>query len=336
MGVSGRFPEPYPHAVNLMSISTNDTQPTSSESTPTRDQGRVLLVTDELTPPAYNSTLERAGFAVVGVAGGAAALVAQRRTRPHIIVVDVQLKGISTNELARMLVKAQDGVPFVLVGEADATAAQRSAALQAGAFDYFQVPQEIALLVGRISQVVALKQTMNRLRAEADLDFLTGLANRRRFRTALTQEVERWRRYGVPCALILMDIDNLKQVNDTYGHPAGDAVIRHVANVLAKLSRDNDTAARMGGEEFALLLAGATDNKAVIVAERVREAVAIEPVDAVGTVTVSLGVAACPAHATTERTIYAVTDAALYRAKHDGRNRVIVAEAVDMPQAATG
>lgn len=319
-----------------MSTTTNNPQPTSAESAHTRDQGRVLLVTDEPTAPVYSSALKRAGFAVVGVAGGAAALVSLRRTRPHMIVVDVGLKGISTHELARMFVQAQDIVPFVLVGEADATPDQRSAAMQAGAFDYFQVPQEIGLLVGRISQVVALKQTMNRLRAEADLDFLTGLANRRRFRTALTQEVERWRRYDVPCALLLMDVDNLKQVNDAHGHPAGDAVIRHVGSVLSKLSRDNDTAARMGGEEFALLLAGATDGKAAIVAERVREAVAAEPVGEVGTVTVSLGVAACPVHATTERAIYAVTDAALYRAKNDGRNRVIIADAVDIPQAATG
>ncbi len=317
-------------------MSTNNKPTTAAENAHARDQGRVLLVTDEATPPDYSAALKRAGFAVVGVAGGAAALIALRRTRPHIIVVDVHLKGISTNELARMLAQTQDGVPFVLVGAADADMTRRSAALQAGAFDYFQLPQELALLVGRISQVVALKQTMNRLRAEADLDFLTGLANRRRFRTALTQEVERWRRYNVPCALLLIDIDNLKHVNDTHGHPAGDAVIRHVANVLTRLSRDNDTTARMGGEEFALLLAGATDAEAAIVAERVREAVAAEQVDDVGTVTVSLGVAACPVHATTERTIYAITDAALYRAKNGGRNRVIIADTVDTSQAAAG
>lgn len=315
-------------------MSTSGTQ-TTTTSVHARDQGRVLLVTDEPTIATYSSALKRAGFAVVGVAGGAA-LVSLRRTRPHIVVVDVQLKGISTHELAHMLTQAQDGVPFVLVGEAEATAVRRSAALQAGAFDYFQVPQELALLVGRIAQVVALKQAMNRLRAEAELDFLTGLANRRRFRTSLTQEVERWRRYSVPCALLLMDIDHLKQVNDAHGHPVGDIVIRHVANAITNLSRDNDTAARLGGEEFALLLAGASDAKGVIVAERLREAVAAQPVDGVGTVTVSLGVGACPVHATTERAFYTVSDAALYRAKRDGRNRVVVAEVADMPQTAAG
>ena len=84
-----------------------------------------------------------------------------------------------------------------------------------GAFDYFQMPAELSLLIARTEQLVALKQTMDRLRAEADRDYLTGLANRRRFRTALGQEVERWRRYNVPCALVLVDIDHLKKINDT-------------------------------------------------------------------------------------------------------------------------
>ena len=103
--------------------------------------------------------------------------------------------------------------------------------------------------------IVTLRQTMERLRSEADLDHLTGLANRRRFRVALNREVERWRRYGVPCALLLLDIDHMKAINDRFGHPTGDSVIRQIASVLTKVLRDNDTAARLGGEEFALLLA---------------------------------------------------------------------------------
>src|SRR5205807_3430464 len=122
--------------------------------------------------------------------------------------------------------------------------------LEQGAFDYFQVPAEIELLVARTRQLVQLRQLFERLRAEADLDYLTGLANRRRFRRALKREVERWHRYGVPCALLLLDIDHLKTINDTYGHDGGDRVIRQIANVLLSVSRDTDTAARLGGEEF--------------------------------------------------------------------------------------
>jgi diguanylate cyclase (GGDEF)-like protein len=104
----------------------------------------------------------------------------------------------------------------------------------------------------------------------ADIDPLTGLSNRRRFRVALQREVERWRRYGVPCALLLLDIDYMKVVNDNYGHTAGDLIIRHVADTLISASRDNDLASRLGGEEFALLLAGVADQKGRVAAERLQ------------------------------------------------------------------
>ncbi|MEA2176027.1 MAG: hypothetical protein QOD00_3619, partial [Blastocatellia bacterium] len=151
--------------------------------------------------------------------------------------------------------------------------------------------------------------------------------------TALGQEVERWRRYRVPCALLLVDIDFLKRINDAHGHSAGDVVIRHIASALLELSRDNDTTARLGGEEFALLLAGADDAKALAAAERLRAVVSAEPLETIGTVTVSLGVASCPVHATSERTLYAASDAALYRAKREGRNRSAMAPTMDASPA---
>jgi diguanylate cyclase (GGDEF)-like protein len=163
------------------------------------------------------------------------------------------------------------------------------------------------------------------LRSEADLDALTGLANRRRFRTALNREVERWRRYSVPCALLLLDIDYMKAINDRFGHPTGDLVIRHIANVLSGVSRDNDTAARLGGEEFALLLANISSEKGVQAAERLRAALAEQALEGVGAITVSIGVAGCPANATSDRALYAASDRALYVAKNEGRNRVAVA-----------
>lgn len=299
---------------------------TSNNQTRERDQGRVLLVTDEPSVAAYGAALERAGFAVVGVTGGAAALVSLRRTRPHIVIVDVDLRGIGADDLVSSLALVDVGVSVLLIGAAATTTARRSEAIALGAFDYFQVPAELALLIARTAQLVLLTQTIARLRAEADRDYLTGLANRRRFRTALGQELERWRRYNVPCALVLVDIDHLKKINDQHGHSAGDRVIRHVASALLELSRDNDTTARLGGEEFALLLAGVGDEKAIAAAERLRYAVCVAPVKEIGTVTVSLGVAACPSHARSERTLYAASDAALYRAKGEGRNRTAVAQ----------
>ncbi|MDT5121026.1 MAG: hypothetical protein QOC96_508 [Acidobacteriota bacterium] len=303
---------------------------TSNNSTRTRDQGRVLLVTDEPSVAAYGAALEGAGFAVVGVTGGAAALVSLRRTRPHIVIVDINLRGIGADDLVSSLARIEDGVAVLLIGDAATTTARRSETIALGAFDYFQTPAELALLIARTTQLVLLKQQMDRLRAQADRDYLTGLANRRRFRIALGQEIERWRRYSVPCALVLVDIDHLKKINDRHGHTAGDRVIRHVASALLELSRDNDTAARLGGEEFALLLAGVDDEKAIAAAERLRQAVCAAPVEEIGTVTVSLGVAACPTHATSERTIYSASDAALYRAKGEGRNRTAIAMMMDV------
>lgn len=299
----------------------------NNDRTQSRDQGRVLLVTDNPAMNVYTEALERAGFVVVGVAGGVAALVSLQRTRPHVVIADENLKGIRADELARMLGQSEDALPLILIGAVDSSGARRSAAIASGAFDYISMPSEQSLLMERTSQLVALKQTMDRLRAEADRDYLTGLANRRRFRTALGQEVERWRRYNVPCSLLLVDIDFLKKINDAHGHSAGDIVIRHVASALVELSRDNDTAARLGGEEFALLLAGADDEKALAAAERLRYVISHESLEGIGVVTVSLGVAACPMHARSERALYAASDTALYRAKNEGRDRSALAPA---------
>src|SRR5207247_1237639 len=124
---------------------------------------------------------------------------------------------------------------------------------------------------------------------------------------------------------LMLDIDHMKAINDQNGHPAGDTVIRHIAHTLVEVSRDNDTAARLGGEEFALLLAGVSGEKAATAAERLRKVLAQRSVASVGPITVSIGVAACPEHANSERTLYLASDRALYVAKNDGRNRVAVA-----------
>jgi diguanylate cyclase (GGDEF)-like protein len=285
---------------------------------------RVLLITEE-RDLSLVSSLESEGFKIVRVSAAAAVPISLRRTRPHVVIASMVIKGMSTQELARILNQASEGIPLILIGTEAGTLKRRQEAMSAGAFDYFQMPAELELLTLRVNQLVTLRQIMDQLRGEADLDTLTGLANRRRFRVALAREVERWRRYGVPCALLLLDIDHMKTINDTYGHPAGDLVIREVAATLAKVSRDNDTAARLGGEEFALLCANVAATKAELAAKRLLEVLAELQIETVGNITVSIGVAACPEHANSERTLYAASDAALYVAKNEGRNRVAVA-----------
>ena len=295
-----------------------------SNQSRSREQARVLVITDE-SMVEFPATLEAAGINVVGVGSAIAAPILLRRVRPQLVIANIPFKGMTARELAQMLALGQDFIPLVLAGEEKSTLELRRAAMSAGAFDYFQLPTEVELLILNAIQLIKLHQRIDRLRGEADLDHLTGLANRRRFRVALSREVERWRRYGVPCALLLLDIDHLKKINDTLGHPAGDLVIREVAETLIRASRDNDTAARLGGEEFALLLAGIDDAKAESAANRLRVILAEQPIEGVGNISVSIGVAACPAHANSERTLYAASDEALYVAKNKGRNRVAVA-----------
>ncbi len=288
-----------------------------------RSRGRVLLIADDRTQFVEN--LNHRGIDVFGVSNGTAAIVSLTRTRPHLVIADATTRGLRIRELAKMLAQAEDGIPLLLAGAEPSSVAVRRAAILEGAFDYFSLPDEVELLVERTQQLVLLRQKIDRLRADADLDSLTGLANRRRFRVALARELERWRRYRVPCALLMLDIDHLKLVNDMYGHPVGDSVIRQIAQTLREVSRDNDTAARLGGEEFGLLLAGVDLDRAVSAAERLRAVLSSKRVEGVGTVTVSIGVAGCPENATSERALYSASDEALYVSKNSGRDRVSVA-----------
>ena len=289
-----------------------------------RARGRVLLIADE-REAQFVETLSARGIDVFGVSNGTAAMVSLTRTRPHLVIAHTEARGLRIRELSKLLAQSEDGIPLVLTGSEPSTVALRRAAMVEGAFDYFTLDTEFDLLIERTEQLVLLRQKIDRLRADADLDSLTGLANRRRFRVALSREVERWRRYRVPCALLMLDIDHLKPINDRFGHPVGDMVIRQIAQTLREVSRDNDTAARLGGEEFGLLLAGVDLQRAVAAAERLRGVLGGKRVEGVGTVTVSIGVAGCPENATSERMLYSASDDALYVSKNAGRDRVSVA-----------
>jgi diguanylate cyclase (GGDEF)-like protein len=163
---------------------------------------------------------------------------------------------------------------------------------------------------------------------ESITDDLTGLSNRRAFDDALTSEMERCRRYGTGLGLVLLDLDNFKSVNDTYGHQQGDVVLREVARVLHETSREIDHPARYGGEELAVVVPGTELEGTFNLAERVRERIAalsIARVDGQGTIsiTASCGVAAVPPSAADERSLVAAADAALYEAKRTGKNKSV-------------
>jgi diguanylate cyclase (GGDEF)-like protein len=162
---------------------------------------------------------------------------------------------------------------------------------------------------------------------QAVTDDLTGLANLRAFTSILDRELERSRRFDSPLGLVMLDIDDFKQVNDNYGHQQGDAVLAQVASVLRGLSRDLDAPARYGGEELAVVLSQTDAEGAVLLAERMREAIEALQVPRIGaggslSVTASFGVASVPDTAADRDSLIAAADAALYRAKRTGKNRV--------------
>jgi diguanylate cyclase (GGDEF)-like protein len=169
-----------------------------------------------------------------------------------------------------------------------------------------------------------------RLRERSERDPLTNLRNRRALDGALERERPRAQRYGRPLAVVTMDVDHFKAVNDRFGHAAGDEVLRRVAGVLTEGVRDIDVAARAGGEEFVLVLPETTAAAAREVAERLRVAVAEMVVEHEGErigVRLSAGVAAWPECVAAPEDLLEASDRALYAAKRGGRNRVSVAPA---------
>jgi diguanylate cyclase (GGDEF)-like protein len=179
-------------------------------------------------------------------------------------------------------------------------------------------------LPAAIRERQAAERTADGLRVIASHDGLTGLFNRSQFLTLGEAEWNRAQRYGRPLAMLMLDIDLFKSVNDCYGHDAGDQVISQIAKVCRDCSRSADIAARLGGEEFAVLLPETERDAAGILAERLRQAVEDLRISANSEqvpVTISVGISAGGSFGSFSALIKAA-DVALYEAKHAGRNRV--------------
>jgi diguanylate cyclase (GGDEF)-like protein len=177
----------------------------------------------------------------------------------------------------------------------------------------------------------ALQRALKNLEEQAIRDPMTGLYNRRYLVDFLARELTRARRAGAPLAVIMMDLDRFKRINDTFGHDAGDHVLLEVAALLKKSVRGNDMVCRFGGEEFVIVLTDATAEIAVRRCEAIRESIKLqEPVyqgNSLGSSTASFGIALFPDHGDSHDALMRASDEALYEAKRAGRDRVVVASA---------
>ena len=251
------------------------------------------------------------------------------------VVLDVMMPGLDGFEVFARLKKMPHtaGIPVVFL-TASASEQDIVRGLEAGASDYLLKPFAGPVLVAKMRAVRERLRTEWMLRGKlrsaerhATTDGLTGLLNRRSFDERLVELTAASLRHREPVALVMLDIDRFKSVNDQYGHPAGDVALRFVADHVRRVLRLGDSAFRYGGEEFAILLRKCESSGAVGVYDRLRqelknEAVALGP-DVSRFLTVSGGVASLEsANGFKDANLVARADAALYEAKHGGRDRV--------------
>lgn len=205
-----------------------------------------------------------------------------------------------------------------------------------GWFCVFSAREELAgtemdflgLFAKQIEMAITIADLFQAVRDQAVTDALTGLYNRRYFEEALEKEVQRAKRQQQPFSIIGIDLDFLKKINDTHGHFYGDLAIKTIADVLKANARSVDVPARIGGEEFDVLLPGISSDGAMIAAERIRSAIEKTEIDTIGHITGSLGVATYFEHTDNVEELLELTDQAMYTSKREGRNRITLAKPI--------
>jgi two-component system, cell cycle response regulator len=299
---------------------------------------KILLAEDSVfARQLLRDTLAAGGYEVVLAEDGERAWQAlQGADAPSLALIDWMMPGLDGLEVCRRVrAAAREPYVYIIILTGRERPQDVVEGLAAGADDYLKKPfdnQELHARIRTGRRMVELHQQLiaarEALREQATTDALTGIANRRTILETLGRELERARRAGTSCAVVFVDLDHFKRVNDTHGHAAGDAVLRQAASTMRSTLRPYDLLGRYGGEEFVVVLPGCDVAGARAVAERLRAAVAAAPTvtgELTLRVTCSLGVAVGGGATGVDRErLLSAADAALYRAKQAGRDRVAV------------
>jgi two-component system cell cycle response regulator len=279
------------------------------------------------------SVAERGGPACRLLKASGGREVLEQAGQADLVLLDMRLPDADGCELCRQLKFATAGVPVALVS-ATGQMAERIRGIEAGADDILAAGMDYRELAVRLEHLYRRRDQLRQLESQyrsalsaATSDGLTGLFNHAYFKRFLGLEVKRSLRQGHPTALALMDIDDFKACNDTLGHLAGDRVLAEIGRLIRQSVREIDLAARYGGEEFVVVLPYTELGGAGVVAERLRARVEAHPFllgasPSPVRVTVSIGLAVCPADASSAEELIRRSDERLYRAKGGGKNRV--------------
>ena len=313
-----------------------------------KDHTKRVLIADDSVVSRHllASTLEAWGHEVVAASDGAEAwAILQDNNPPQLVILDWMMPRMTGPDVCRLLrEKGRDPYTYVLLLSSRNQKEDLITGMNAGADDYLIKPFDqhellVRLRAGmRVLRLQAeLLATQEALREQATHDSLTKLYNRPFVLDVLQRELSRVDREIGPVGVVMIDLDHFKQINDTYGHHAGDAVLREAARRMRMSIRSYDSLGRYGGEEFLMVLPGCTLEDCIQQAERIRWAIAAEPVafeDIWIPLTASLGVTtALPERSSLADNFVRVADEALYLAKRHGRNKV-VSLGYDSPAAA--
>jgi diguanylate cyclase (GGDEF)-like protein len=299
-----------------------------------------ILVVDDNPDKLHliEAALSLAGYQVTTASDGVEALAAIESYQPDLVITDVMMPRMNGYELAQRIRAnpVTKFIPVIMQTAAGRRVEDLRRANEVGALGYITDPTDLDLLLARTRTLLEFKAYLDVCEEAAFTDHLTGLANRRRFERQLEREVARVERFERPFTLLMVDIDNFKNLNDNFGHDAGDDAIRRLSKVLREGTRGIDLAARIGGEEFAVLLVETTKDGGFEVAERLRTAIKLLEIPRAGGITASFGVAECPSDAQTAADILKAADVALYEAKRNGRDQVVALQSLRSNSMAAG